>query len=258
MPASSLSRFRGAQPLYVKMASHLADAIASGKYPVGSLIPPEGILCRQFNTSRFTVREAIKQLRELGIVATRHGTGTEVVSRQPRSKRFTYSFDSIQEFRRSVGQTRLVNIASEEVTADRGMADAFRCPVGDALLRVTSTRVLVTAKGRPGKPVALSIVLLPAIYADVLQDIGASLDQTVMDLLEQHFGVRTARIEQTIEPYSFDKAEGQKLGVPTGSIGLRFQRTYLDSQGRAFQHAISLQAGDEAQLRMTIRAAASK
>ena len=117
--AESAHRIRRAQPLYLQVAERLAAGIATGQYPVGSLMPPEAELCKQFSASRFTVREAVKQLQSLGLVATRHGTGTEVLSQRPMGGRFVYSFDTVRDFRQSVGQTRLVDITGEEVLADR-------------------------------------------------------------------------------------------------------------------------------------------
>lgn len=243
--------------MYVQMASHLADAIGSGKYPVGSLLPPEAALCQLFSASRFTVREAIKLLRSLGMVSTHHGAGSRVVSKQARDERFVYSFESVQDFRQSVGHTRLVNISAEEVVADHDIAAALRCSLGSVLLRIRALRVLVTPKGRSGKPVGLSIVYLPIVYAGILDDIGTSLDETIMVLIERRYGLRTALIEQTIDPYCLEKADAKELRVQPGSLGLRFQRAYIDSRGKAYEYAISIQPADEARLTMTIRARSS-
>lgn len=250
-------RLRGSQPLYVVVAARLAAGIADGKYPVGSLLPSEGTLCAQFNASRFTVREAIKRLQSLGLVDTRQGTGTEVLSRQPTGGRFVYSFDSVHDFRQSVGQSRLVDISGKEVAASQTMADAMRCRIGTRLFRLEATRVLLTRKGRAGKPVALSTVLLPVAYSDIVDELP-HYDHTISDLLEERFGVQTASIEQVIEPCIFSAKDAEKLGVRPGSLGLRFQRTYLNPDGEPFEFAISLQAGDEARLSMTIRANATR
>lgn len=220
-------------------------------------MPSEGALCKQFNASRFTIREAVKRLQSLGLVDTRQGTGTEVLSRHPTGGRFVYSFDSVQDFRQSVGQSRLVNITGKEVLANQSMAEMMRCPIRTPLFRLEATRVLLTRTGRAGKPVALSTVLLPAAYADILDELP-HYDHTISDLLEQRHGVQTASIEQVIEPCIFSAKDAGKLGVKSGSLGLRFQRTYLNPNGEVFEFAISLQAGNEARLSMTIRANISR
>ncbi len=54
-----------------------------GVYPVGSQLPSEDELRERFSISRFTVREALRRLREDNLVSSRQGAGTIVVP--PRS-----------------------------------------------------------------------------------------------------------------------------------------------------------------------------
>src|SRR5258708_40270139 len=64
----------GQQPRYMQLAQTLINEIQSGRFPVGSTIPTEFKLCEQFGPSRSTVREAVKQLVQLGM-AVRQGEG---------------------------------------------------------------------------------------------------------------------------------------------------------------------------------------
>src|SRR5436309_14559752 len=64
--------------LSVIVVSVLVDGIVSGRYPSGSLLPPEPALCRSFDVSRSVVREALKALEEKGLVHARQGHGTTI------------------------------------------------------------------------------------------------------------------------------------------------------------------------------------
>ena len=66
--------------------------------------------------------------------------------------------------------------------------------------------------------------------------------------------IRPASIEQTMEPRALSAAEARALGVPIGSLGMRIVRRYFDAKGRIFEHAVSVQGGDESRLTMMIRA----
>ena len=66
------------RPLYLQVASALKDDIVSGAYPVGSLLPTEDALCERFSVSRYTVRGALRLLRDDGLVSSRQGAGTVV------------------------------------------------------------------------------------------------------------------------------------------------------------------------------------
>ena len=96
--AMSKHQIRRTQPLYLQVSERLAADITAGLFPVDSFMPSEAELCKKFNASRFTVREAVKQLQSLGLVATHQGTGTKVLTQQPtgggsstRSSRLTNS-----------------------------------------------------------------------------------------------------------------------------------------------------------------------
>jgi DNA-binding FadR family transcriptional regulator len=64
--------------LSVVVVGALVDAIVSGRYPSGSLLPPEPVLCQSFDVSRSVVREAMKVLEEKGLARARQGHGTTV------------------------------------------------------------------------------------------------------------------------------------------------------------------------------------
>jgi DNA-binding FadR family transcriptional regulator len=64
--------------LSVVVVKVLVDGIVSGRYPSGSLLPPEPVLCQSFDVSRSVVREAMKALEEKGLVRARQGHGTTI------------------------------------------------------------------------------------------------------------------------------------------------------------------------------------
>ena len=55
----------------------LGEAIVSGRYPAGSTVPPEPMLCEELGVSRTVVREAVKSLVAKGLLIT----GPKVVTR---------------------------------------------------------------------------------------------------------------------------------------------------------------------------------
>ena len=70
---TSMVNVLGQQPRYMQLAQTLINEIQSGRFPVGSTIPTEFELCEQFGASRSTVREAVKQLVQLGMVVRQAG-----------------------------------------------------------------------------------------------------------------------------------------------------------------------------------------
>lgn len=58
----------------------LGEAIVTGRYPVGSSLPPEPLLCEELGVSRTVVREAVKSLIAKGLLVTGPKVGTRVLS----------------------------------------------------------------------------------------------------------------------------------------------------------------------------------
>ena len=71
-------------PRYQQIADELIGRIASGKYPVGGLLPTEMELCEHYGISRSTVREALRRVRDAGLISRRRRTGT-IYFREPRA-----------------------------------------------------------------------------------------------------------------------------------------------------------------------------
>jgi DNA-binding GntR family transcriptional regulator len=69
------------RPHYAEIARELTEAIASGQYPVGTVLPTELELRDHYRTSRHTVRAALHELQQLGLVS-RRGNSRRVVAPQ--------------------------------------------------------------------------------------------------------------------------------------------------------------------------------
>jgi GntR family transcriptional regulator len=70
---------------YVRVANDIAARIASGELSPGTRLRAERDLATHYGVSYGTVRRAMKELREQGLIATIHGRGTFVNDRKPPS-----------------------------------------------------------------------------------------------------------------------------------------------------------------------------
>ena len=66
------------EPLYSLVASRAEQLIASGDWQEGDRLPPERQLCRDFDVSRSTLRQALDELEERGLISRHQGRGTFV------------------------------------------------------------------------------------------------------------------------------------------------------------------------------------
>lgn len=68
------------EPLWQKLANRLVQRIASGRYPLGSLLPTELELSCSEGVSRNTVRAALAELQSRGLIVRKTHEGTRVIS----------------------------------------------------------------------------------------------------------------------------------------------------------------------------------
>lgn len=89
-----MSLSRKDKPLYLQIKNILKDRILYGTYPMGTNIPSEPQLEKEFAVSKITVRNAIQELAQEGYVEKGSGKGTKVIrntsaSKLSKWKRFT-------------------------------------------------------------------------------------------------------------------------------------------------------------------------
>src|ERR1700759_5448990 len=118
-------------PLYLQVVRALKDEIVSGVYPIGSQLPTEEELCERFSVSRYTVREALRRLREDSLVSSRQGAGTTVVPPHPAGS-FVHEVMSINDLvafatgvRFAIDTTEIIEI-DEKLSARTGIASGER------------------------------------------------------------------------------------------------------------------------------------
>lgn len=72
---------RSGVPLYHIICLVLRDGIESGRYKLGTALPTEDELAREYRVARVTVRRALRELAAAGLIERRQGSGTFVRQR---------------------------------------------------------------------------------------------------------------------------------------------------------------------------------
>ena len=94
--------------LYEQIVQQIEDSIRKGDLKGGEQLPAERELAQQFGVSRTAVREAMKTLREKGLVEAYAGRGTFVTNETARSMRHT--LDRMMRTGPSEGAVHLVEV----------------------------------------------------------------------------------------------------------------------------------------------------
>jgi GntR family transcriptional regulator len=207
-------------PLYLQVVSTLKDEIVRGIYPLGSQLPTEGALCKRFSISRYTVREAIRRLRDDHLVSSRQGAGTVVVPPvDPDS--YVHEVTSIRDLVAFARGVRFDIEATESVTADAKLARRLGAAPGDRWLLVSGFRYTDESQ----VAVCWTKVYINAEFAGV----GRLLKRNrgpIFQLIEDLYAQRICEVHQEIAASVVPAALAPGLQVSAGAMALEVQRTY--------------------------------
>lgn len=214
-----------------ELARDLAEAITSGRYPVGALLPTEFELCEQHGLSRYAVRKALEELQELGLISRRKNVGTRVEASRP-AMGFTQSIATVDELAQFGARHVRVIRSTQRLVADLGLAKELGCAGGSRWLRISSLRMDDSAKARP---ICWTDVYVDAAHADIARLVKKSPERLISSLIEERYGRSIARIRQEIEAVSLPPALADELKAEAGSPALRITRRYIDAAGEVFE-----------------------
>lgn len=225
---------------HMELAQDLAEGISSGRYALGTLLPTEFELCERFGASRYTVRKALEELQELGLISRRKNVGTRVEATRAAAG-FTQSIATVDELAQ-FGATHVRVVRSvDEVVADLALAKELGCAGGTRWLRISSLRM---DGGKKSRPICWTDVYVDATYADIDTLVRESPETLISSLIERRYGRRIARIRQDVQAIAINKVLGEELRAESGSPALKITRRYLDSAAEAFEISVSVHPAD--------------
>ncbi|MEI2414998.1 GntR family transcriptional regulator [Orrella sp. JC864] len=208
------------------LASVLAAEIQEGKYAVGEKIPTEQALQRRFDAGRHTVREALRTLKERGVLVSRAGIGT-VVRARPASRPQMQGTGTLRELIQFAEARRMRLLDSQECIADQAMQQELGVPAGQQCVQIRFLR----AVPEEDRPVAYVSMLLRPEHRGIVARIDQSSDP-VHRMIEREYDVRIAEVRQSIVPALLQAEVAGLLAAPAGMPCLRITRQFLDAQDR--------------------------
>ncbi|GHG60463.1 GntR family transcriptional regulator [Streptomyces griseocarneus] len=252
---------------YERIADDLRESIRAGQLGPGERLPSETVLAEEYGRSVPTIREALRLLRDEGLIEKQHGRGNFV--RQARTTvrrtnlRHQWEKDRAREseaHRRQTGATEhdtglqvndLVFRASyRETTADKDLAEAFGVPEGHALLERTY-RTRYAAERAPFTLVTSYLVHdIVAANPDLL---SAANEPWPGGTQNQLFtvGIELDRIEERVSARPPTPEEAEELDLPPGTAVILLRKTSYDINDRVVEISDVTLPGDRTELFFT-------
>lgn len=236
-----------AVPLYLQVAQALREDIVSGQFPVGAQLPTEENFCQRFSVSRHTVREALRLLREDGLVSSRRGAGTRVLppASAGEESRQVMSINDLLAF---AADTRLEIESIGTVTLDEHSACRSGLEVGETWLQVQALR----RSEDSGAPLCRTEYYINRAFAAV----GRILQRhqgPIFPLIEDLFGQQIMEVQQQITAALVGPELALVLDVEEGSPALEVRRSFRTGDELTAQVTINTHPADRFQHSMTMR-----
>ena len=204
--------------LYAQLVGIIKRNISTGVLAVGDLLPSEAELCRTLNISRNTVRQAIGELEEEGLVVRKRGRGTFVADPATNRRGVRYSF----------------------TTPSAIICDKMELREGTPVYCFTRIRNV------DGEPLILETSYYPQyIYPNLTRDMVQT--HSFYSLL-YHVGITPFAAEESYEAVTLSSDNAKLLGVEPGSCAFYHQRRTRTEDGRVYEYTRSFIRGDRVRL----------
>lgn len=220
---------------YQDIARSLERGLAAGG-DTSRAIPSEHELCERYGASRTTIRAALKQLQDQGLIERRQGQGTFY-----RPRHIAKNLGSIVDFHteaRMAGRvptTRVIALVARPAAAEESAL--FGPAAAAGLVELTRLRCLddqpaVLQRSRVG-------------LATLGETTAAELENaSLYRYLAECRGVQVATVEETLEPWSVSAEEAEPLAIAPGTAVFRSQRVARDANGAVVEVSDNLIRGD--------------
>jgi GntR family transcriptional regulator len=216
--------------LSVQTQNYLLDLIEDGAYVPGEQLPSEQELAAQLGISRATLREALLNLEQEGVVVRRHGVGTFVApGYEYRLESGLERLESILDLAtRQQMKVRVDDLDVQQKPADVSLADMLKVSPGTPLTCVC--RVIMVDR----KPVAfMADYVLSAVLSPT--DVDGTFNGSVLDLLRRKQELHVAQAIANIVAVNAEPALTHKLKVKPGQALLLLEETVFDDEGVAVE-----------------------
>ncbi len=242
---------KAGQPLYQQLAAALKEEILNGIHPVGAQLPTEYDLCARFAVSRFTVREALRHLRDDGLIMSRQGAGTVVV---PASAPDLYVLHamSINDLLDFTTSTRFEIELMKMVTVDDALAGRIGVPSGVEWLTICGFRHAEGHAEGNQAPVCWTEYYINREFAAV----GRLLPRhtgPIFPLIEDLFALSIAEVQQEVTSVLITREQALRYHVGEGTAALEVRRIYKAADGKIVQVTINVHPASRFRLSMTMR-----
>lgn len=235
-----MAKATNSHSIYMGIYHRIIDSIMNGVYNIGDAIPTQNELALQFDVSRVTVREAIKELTRRGILKTVKGKGTFVTTKPGQIGSYERTSGFSKTRFTNMGQevrSRIIDI--ETVPADKKLSAQLMVPQYTLLTHIYRLRLV------GGKPMCVDDVYLVSRYVKNIDFYHEDLENgSLYTLLREKAGIAFDFIEEKFRAVNCSEKVANLLGITPGEPILQIMRVSYDEFGKAVEYCVNHERSD--------------
>ena len=235
-------------PLYHQLKTALLREIEAGRWRPGDRLPTEDALIQRFAVSKITVRQALRDLAQLGYIRREQGRGTFVqgapLEEGPRELK---SFTSEMRAHGLLATSRVLEQGIVDASAE--IAERLGIPEESPVFRLSRLRL---ADGEPMGLQTASIAMSLVPHIERLSFAEGSL----YEVLASRYALYPAGARETHQAVSMPDDIAPLLRAPAGSPALAAERLTRLGDGRPLEYAHSIMRGDRYRIVLDLTGAA--
>lgn len=231
-----LDRSRDSKPLYLQIKDILKQKIINNEYTVGSTIPSENELEEIFGVSRMTIRQAVNELVNEGLLRKERGRGkgTVVLSNAIADKLSTVkSFTQKMHEQGFVLKNKQINVSL--VSANETIATALNINPNDKVLRLSRIRMVnndIIMYSISYVPQFLNLPLNAELYGSLYQLLATQ-------------NIQISHADEYIEAMLADDIISQSLEISVNDAVLKRTRISQDQYNRNVEYTTTYYRSDK-------------
>lgn len=228
------------EPLYYQIREDIREKINSKQYPPNSMIPTEAELCEYYGVSRVTVRRAILDLVQEGLLNRGKGKGTFVSENYGLTE-----VNGVQSFTQELLGLNMRPSAKllgcKIRTADSTLRNALGLTEGEKVATISRLRLV-----NDREPCMVEVMNFPYKLVPGIEN--EDLNRSIYQLLKHTYQCEIVYATDIMEPIIIGEYESKLLDLTMPTAGMRTNRLGFDSNRQPIEYTTHIIPGKKCTL----------
>ena len=231
-------------PLYYQAKTRFSDFIRSGNLKPGDIIPPEQKLCSELGVSRGTVRMAIGELVQEGVLRREQGRGTFLVGpRLDKSLLAYFKFAQRDTSEEIIPESKILKI--ENVSPPLEVAKALEITSKETVVRIKRLRTV------KGVPFIFQVSFFPKKQFPRLDRINTNVP-SLYDFIGNRYGIHIMAVEEYLTAALADDEARKMIGLKVGAPVIIIERIAFSTHEKPVEFRRSVGRADRYHYRVRL------